>query len=83
MLVHDWVSIKPETQTGILKISDDSISSGIVTEVGQGYWSDSGSFIEVKGISVGQKVLFTQHLALDVNGEKVYRVRSRDIIEVL
>ncbi len=84
MLLHDWISIEPEVSSGVLTIRDGEISVGTVKEVGPGYRTDVGSFIETdKEIQIGKKILFTQHLTYEIDGVKVYRLRSRDVIEVL
>lgn len=83
MLMQDWITIEPEVSTGVLSINDGEITTGIVKECGPGYWADNGHFISInKDIHAGAKILFTQHLKLDVNGVKCYKVRGRDVIEV-
>jgi len=83
MLLYDWISIEPEISSGILTIRDNEVTVGIVKEIGPGYRTDNGDFIRTEGIKVGDKILFTQHLNYEIDGLKVYRLRARDVIEVL
>lgn len=82
-LLHDWISIEPEVGTGILTIRDNEVNVGVVKNIGPGYRADNGDFIPTEGIKVGDKILFTQHLTYEIDGLKVYRLRYRDVIEVL
>lgn len=82
-LLHDWISIEPEIGTGVLSITDGEVNVGIIKDLGAGYVSDHGIFVEVIGLKVGDKIFFTQHLTQEIDGLKVYRVRYRDVIERL
>lgn len=82
MLLHDWISIEPEISTGILTIKDDEVRVGIVKDFGVGYIADNGTFVKNIELTIGNKIIFTQHLTFDVDGVKIYRVRGRDVIEV-
>lgn len=82
-LLHDWISIEPEISTGVLTITDGEISVGTIKDFGPGYITDDGTFIPTTNLKVGDKILFTQHLTYEINGMKVYRLRYRDVIEVL
>lgn len=82
-ICHDFVIIEPEVSTGGLKMSiDNLINSGKVKSFGRGYYSEQGIFVPLTGLSEGDNVVFTQHLQIDLNGEKLYIVRWRDIIMV-
>lgn len=80
-MFHDFIIIEPEESKGVLKQHNDSINSGIVKEFGPGYTSEIGEFIPIEGIAIGDKILFTQFLMLDVDGVKTYIVRYRDVIK--
>lgn len=82
-MLHDWITIEPEVNKGILKSSNDDIHVGIVKAMGPGYCGDSGYFVNIEGINEGDRILFTQHLTYEVDGKKLYRTRYRDVIEVL
>lgn len=83
-LLHDWISIEPEISSGVLQITDGEVQIGIVKDKGQGYFTDNGIFVPIDiNIKIGSKIFFTQHLTHEIEGLKVYRVRSRDVIEVL
>lgn len=83
MLLHDWISIEPEINKGILTMTDNEVQVGIVKDFGIGYRTDDGTLVFVEGLEIGKKVLFTQHLTFEIDGAKVYRLRYRDVIEVL
>lgn len=78
---HDFIIIDPDESKGVLKSVDNDIHSGIVKEFGRGYWSDTGSFVDQIQIQVGDRVLFTQHMKFDENGEEIYIIRGRDVIQ--
>lgn len=79
---HDFIIIEPEFSKGVLKITDDNINSGIVKGFGSGYYAENGTFIRNIIIKLEDKITFTQHLNLDIDGEKIYVVRGRDVIMV-
>lgn len=82
-VLHDWIIIEPEKSTGILKMSSGEINTGIIKDFGMGFYADMGHYVDINnGLQVGSKILFTQHLSYDVDGEKVYCVRGRDVIKV-
>lgn len=84
MLLHDWISIEPEISKGILNITDGEVQVGIVKNLGKAYWTDNGLQVPIDGnIKIGSKIFFTQHLVHEIDGIKQYRVRYRDVIEVL
>lgn len=83
MLLHDWISIEPEIGTGVLSIKDGEVNVGTVKDLGKGYYNEYGAFISITGIEIGDKIFFLQHVTQDVEGVKAYRVRYRDVIEVL
>lgn len=82
-IFHDFIIIEHEKSTGVLKLNNDEINSGIVKEFGEGYYTDSGTFVSLRDIKAGDKILFTQHLQIEDNGDKYYVVRSRDVIKVI
>lgn len=80
-IFHDFIIIEPEASTGVLKQHNDNINSGIVKDFGDGYRTEVGELVTIEDIEIGDKLLFTQHLEIEVNGEKVYIVRYRDVIQ--
>ncbi len=79
-ILHDYVIIEPSQDQGVLKSLNENINSGIVKGAGEGV-HEYGEFIPVE-VKNGDTVLFTQHLQIEDNGEKIYIVRHRDIIRV-
>ncbi len=80
-ILHDYVIFEPVQDQGILKSINNDVNTGIVKGFGPGVF-DYGVFVELLDISVGDKIVFTQHLQLDIDGEKLFVVRWRDIIKV-
>lgn len=79
MVWHDFIIVTQEKSNSILKTNTENI--GIVKEWGLGYYSDNGNYIQNIKIHMGQRVLFTQHMDFEIDGEKVYVVRGRDVIK--
>lgn len=94
MIFHDFIILEKEKSNSILKTETENV--GIVKEIGKGYHADNGEFImninfyraeneedaRVHDL-VGQKILFTQCMPFDINGEKILVVRGRDVIKVI
>lgn len=80
---HDFIIVEPEVSKGVLKMPEGDINSGIVKEYGPGYYADNGLHVANIEVKEGDKVIFTQHLKLDIDGEEIYIVRGRDVIKVI
>lgn len=80
MTFHDFIIVEKEKSTSILKTNTENV--GIVKEVGSGYYSDNGNFVSNILVTPGQRVLFTQSMEMDIDGEKLIVVRGRDVIKV-
>lgn len=86
-IFHDFIIVEQEKSTSILKTNTENV--GIVKEIGSGYYSDNGNFVEnIKDGNLGyldllgKRILFTQHIDFEVDGEKIMVVRGRDVIKV-
>lgn len=82
MTQHDFIIFEPIVSTGVLKINDDQINTGIVKSYGHGYY-ENGNYTSQISIKAGNKILFTNHIQIDVYGEKTFITRGRDVIKVL
>lgn len=81
MTQHDFIIFEPIVSTGVLKINDDQINYGIVKSYGYGYY-DTTEFIPQIKIAPGYKIIFTNYITLDIEGEKLYVTRGRDVIRI-
>lgn len=80
-LQHDWIQIEPDVNKGILKIEDGAINSGKVLGFGEGYWEEACHVQNIE-VYVGDNVIFTHYSLLEIDGDKLYFVRGRDVIRV-
>lgn len=78
---HDFIIIDPVKATGILKKEETDVNVGIVKGFGSGYWENACHVPQIE-VKIGSKVLFTQHMQFEVEGEKIFVVRGRDIVMV-
>lgn len=86
MIFHDFIIIEKIKSTSLLSTNTDNV--GIIKEIGDGYYSDNGEFIhnitttdDLQSL-IGKRILFSQHMEFDIDGEKVIVVRGRDVIKV-
>lgn len=82
MTQQDFIIFEPIISTGVLKINDDQINIGVVKSHGLGYY-DGPEFVPQIKITIGSKILFTNHIQIDIYGEKTYITRGRDVVKIL
>lgn len=80
MIFHDFIIVDQEKSNSILKTNTENV--GIVKDFGSGYHSDTGEFIANINIAIGNRILFTQSIQFDIDGEKIIVVRGRDVVKV-
>lgn len=83
MTQHDYIVFEPSVNKGVLKSISESTNTGIVKEFGTGYYSNTGILIPQIDVKNGDTIIFTQHLQLDIDNEKLYVCRGQDVIKVI